>query len=81
MVAKPFPALPKVSDGRNRVMAVTARSIPLLPRRLNELTMPVKQRQNCEMKILATRNLLTTALVDGLAGMMSSLKPTGFGNP
>ena len=33
------------------------------------------------MKILAARNLLPTALVDVLAGMMSSLKPTGFGNP
>jgi len=33
------------------------------------------------MKNLATRNLLATALVGALAGMMPSLKPTGFGNP
>ena len=33
------------------------------------------------MKILATRNLLATAVVGVLAGMMSPLKPTGFGNP
>ncbi len=43
--------------------------------------MPVKQRQNWQMKILATRNLLATALVGVLAGMMTSLKSTGFGNP
>ena len=33
------------------------------------------------MKILATGNLLATALVGVLVGMMPSLKPTGFGNP
>ena len=35
----------------------------------------------CEMSRLAARNLLATALVGVLAGMMPSLKPTGFGNP
>jgi hypothetical protein len=33
------------------------------------------------MKILATRNFLATALVGVLAGILTSLKPTGFGNP
>lgn len=33
------------------------------------------------MKILATRNLLATALVGVLAGMMTSPQPTGFSNP
>ncbi len=33
------------------------------------------------MKILATKILLATAFVDVLAGVMTSLKPTSFGNP
>ena len=47
----------------------------------NELTIPVKQRQNWRMKILATRILLAAALNGVLVGMMPVLKPAGLGNP
>jgi hypothetical protein len=64
------------SKPRSRTAARLRKAFPP-----NELTLQVKQRQNWQMNILATRNLLATAVVGVLAGMMTSLKPTGFGNP